>query len=84
MCPQKVFCLTFGVHIIHFEHPLYMRGIILPFSVFIRGEFKSSAAYNQLIRLKSKTDCQKTSFIVSLKNRKYELKSVSRLILSTI
>jgi hypothetical protein len=55
----------------------YMRGIILLFSVFIGGEIKKPAAYNQPISLKSKTDCQKTSFIVSLKNRKDELKSVS-------
>jgi hypothetical protein len=54
-----------------------MRGIFLLFSVFIGGEIKNSAAYNQPINLKSKTDCQKTSFIVSLKNRKSELKSVS-------
>jgi hypothetical protein len=61
-----------------------MRGIILLFSVFIGGEIKKPAAYNQLISSKSKTDCQKTSFIVSLKNRKYKLKSVSLLILKTI
>jgi hypothetical protein len=61
-----------------------MRGIILLFSVFIGGGFKISAAYNQLISSKSKTDCQKTSFIVSLKNRKFELKSVSLLIINTI
>jgi len=61
-----------------------MRGIFLLFSVYIRGEIKKPAAYNQLIRSKSKTDCQKTSFIVSLKNRKLELKSVSWLILNTI
>ncbi len=54
-----------------------MRGIFLLFSVFIGGGFKSSAAYNQPISLKSKTDCQKTSFIVSMKDRKNELKSVS-------
>ena len=62
----------------------YMRGIILLFSVFIGGEIKKPAAYNQLISSKSKTDCQKTSFIVSLRNRKIELKSVSWLILNTI
>ncbi len=55
----------------------YMRGIILLISVYIRGEIKSSTAYNQTISLKSKTDCQKTSFIVSLRNRNNELKSVS-------
>ncbi len=65
-------------------YPFYMRGILLLFSVFIGGEIKKPAAYNQPISLKSKTDCQKTSFIVSLKNRKDELKSVSWLILSTI
>jgi len=58
-------------------HPFYMRGIFLLFSVFIRGEIKKPAAYNQAISLKSKTDCQKTSFIVSPKSRKNELKSVS-------
>ena len=61
-----------------------MRGITLPFSVFIGGEIKKPAAYNQLISSKSKTDCQKTLFIVSPKNRKIELKSVSCLILNTI
>ena len=55
----------------------YLRGIILHFSVYIGGEIKKPAAYNQPISLKSKTDCQKTSFIVSMKDRKNELKSVS-------
>jgi hypothetical protein len=54
-----------------------MRGIFLLFSVFIGGEIKKPAAYNQVISFKSKTDCQKTSFIVSIKDRKNELKSVS-------
>ncbi len=61
-----------------------MRGIFLLFSVYIRGEIKKPAAYNQPISLKSKMDCQKTPFIVFLKNIKNELKSVSWLILSTI
>jgi len=54
-----------------------MRGIFLRFSVYIRGETKNPTAYNQLVSLKSKTDCQKTSFIVYLRNRIIELKSVS-------
>ena len=54
-----------------------MRGFFLLFSVFIGGEIKKPAAYNQVISLKSKTDCQKTSFIVSMKDSKNELKSVS-------
>ena len=55
----------------------YICGIFLLYSVYIRGGIKKPAAYNQAISLKSKTDCQKTSFIVSLKDRKNELKSVS-------
>jgi hypothetical protein len=55
----------------------YMRGIFLLYSVYIRGGIKKPAAYNQVISFKSKKNCQKTSFIVSLRNRKIELKSVS-------
>ena len=62
----------------------YLRGIILLFSVYIGGEIKKPAAYNQPISSKSKTDCQKTTLSFTHTQPPAELKYVTFLIIKAL